>query len=161
MALDTDTFRQALSRFASGVTIVTTLGDDGRPWGFTASAFSSLSLDPPLILVCLANTAECHPHFATTDSFAVNILRHEHRPLAELFAARGADKFGGEDFVDGDDGLPTLPDALAVLSCNVYQRLEAGDHTILIGEVYAAEARKGQPMLHFDRIFHRLTPAAG
>src|SRR4051812_11360247 len=94
-------FREAMAKFASGVTIVTTADSDGAWWGFTASAFSSLSLTPPLILVCLAASAESHPAFAAAAGFIVNVLGSEHEELALRFATKGADKFQGDTFRRG------------------------------------------------------------
>lgn len=155
---DPGLFRQAMTRFASGVTIVTTADDTSTWWGFTASAFSSLSLDPPLVLVCLAASADSHPVFTTTPGFIINVLGREHEDLALRFATKGADKFSGGAFRAGaTDGYPVLDDALVSLKCTTHALHEAGDHTILIGEVgYIRIRPDGQPALHYDRRFWRL-----
>lgn len=147
-------FRDALSRFPSGVTIVTTTGADGAWAGFTASAFCSLSADPPLVLVCLASRAECHPVFAAAERFAIHILQPRHRDTAVRFATRGADKFAGGAFSSDDHGLPALADAHARLICRSHARVPAGDHTILIGHVVDGSLGPGGPVLHYDRRFH-------
>lgn len=154
-AAEPDRFRQAMTRFASGVTIVTTADRDRTWWGFTASAFSSLSLDPPLILVCLATSADSHPVFAAAPGFIVNVLGREHEELALHFATKGADKFAVGNFRPGAvDGFPVLDDALVSLKCTTHARHEAGDHTILIGEVSYLRLRSdGRPALHYDRRF--------
>jgi flavin reductase ActVB len=155
---DSDLFRQAMTRFASGITIVTTADAVGTWWGFTASAFSSLSLQPALILVCLATSADSHPAFTSVRGFIVNVLSREHESLALRFATKGVDKFVGTEFRPGAaDGYPVLDDALVSLKCTTHERHEAGDHTILIGEVcYIRIRTNGQPALHYDRRFWEL-----
>jgi flavin reductase ActVB len=154
-SINADLFRQAMMRFASGVTIVTTADTTGAWWGFTASSFSSLSLDPPLVLVCLAKGADSHPVFVKSPAFIVNVLAREHETLATRFAAKGVDKFAGGEFRPGAvDGLPVLDDAHVSLKCSTHGLHEAGDHTIIIGEVEYAHVRKGgSPALHYDRHF--------
>jgi flavin reductase ActVB len=152
-------YRDAMARFASGVTIVTTAGADGRWWGFTASSFSPLSIDPPLILVCLAHDARCHPVFTSAARFRVNVLGPEHEELAMRFATRGADKFAGEEFSPADDGVPVLDDALVSLRCRTTETAEGGDHTILIATVEEAQLRRdGTPAVHVDRRYWDLMP---
>jgi flavin reductase ActVB len=152
-------YREAMARFATGVTIVTTADRDGRWWGFTASSFSSLSTDPPLILVCLARDARCHPVFTSAAAFRVNVLGPEHEELAARFGTKGADKFAGGDFRRAGDGLPVLDDALASLRCRTVQLTEAGDHTILIALVEDAEWRRdGKPAVHVDRRYWDIVP---
>lgn len=158
-----DLFREAMTRFVSGVTIITTADAEGRWWGFTASAFTSLSLSPPLVLACLATSADSHPVFMGASAFIVNILRREHEGLAVRFATKGADKFAGAGFRPGRaDGLPVLDDALVSLKCATHARHEGGDHTILIGAVeYITLRRNSNPALHYSRRFWTLleTPA--
>lgn len=154
--LDMDVLLRALAKFPTGVVIVTTLDRAGRRWGFTASAFASLSLEPPQVLVCLAQNAHCHTAFSNTDRFATNILRAEHEPLARRFATKGAAKFNGDDFIFSDLGLPVLSDALAVIECGIAARLPGGDHTIIIGDVRAARSSTGDPAIYHDRVFRHL-----
>jgi len=159
MTVDPAAFRDAMSRFASGVTIVTARNESGEPWGFTASAFSSLSLEPPLILVCLDKRADSHPVFARADTFAISILTHGQDDLAMKFATRGADKFGGLEVVTGKvTGLPLIPDAHVHLECRIHDRLPGGDHTILVGEVLSAASGDQPPLLHYNRTFGRFHP---
>ncbi|WP_240981600.1 MULTISPECIES: flavin reductase family protein [unclassified Streptomyces] len=147
-----------MARFAAGVVVVTTLGGSGRPRGFTASSFCSVSLDPPLILVCLANTADSFEAFDSCRHFAVSVLRPEHKPLAEQFAAKGTDKFASSGLSRTPDGLPTVAGALVELDCEVFARHPAGDHTILIGRV--SDARLGEatatPMVYYEKDFRSL-----
>ncbi|RKT74712.1 flavin reductase ActVB [Saccharothrix variisporea] len=149
-------FKAALARFPSGVTIVTTRAADGTPHGFTASAFCSVSLDPPLVCVCVAHSARCHPVFAQRDEFAVNFLRPEHADLAMRFASKEEDKFAGGPFRHDDPRLVFVEDALASLECVVHSRYEVGDHTMLVGEVRRAEVAPGEPLVFYNRAFHRV-----
>ena len=151
-----DEFREAMSRFPAGVTITTTVDAAGKWWGFTASAFCSLSADPPLILVCVAKSAECHPAFMAGEAFAVHFLAEPHQDLALLFASRGADKFAGGNFELSDRGLPVLRIASSILECSVHARYEGGDHTILVGQVEDAMVGADHPVVYFRRDFHSL-----
>jgi flavin reductase ActVB len=158
MSVDRSLFLEAMGRFPTGVTIVTTVDRDGRQWGFTASSFASLSLQPPRVLVCLNSSANCHPSFTSTDRFAVNILGPDHEGLARHFATKMMDKFVGMDFEPGDLGLPLLPDAVATLECRTADRLSSGDHTILVGEPVSIRLRSGSsPAVFYDRRFWRLS----
>lgn len=155
-------YREAMARFATGVTIVTTTDADGRWWGFTASSFSPVSIDPPLILVCLGRDARCHPIFTSAPGFRVNVLGPEHEELAVRFATKGIDKFAGDEFRAADDGLPTLDDALVSLLCRTTEIADGGDHTILFGAVEDVQLRHGgRPAVHADRCFWDLAPRAG
>lgn len=152
--VDLQAFRDAMARFASGVTVVTTVDGSGSPWGFTASAFSSLSLDPPLILVCLDKRAESHGVFDQADHFAISILAAHQKDTAMRFATRGADKFGGFEVQPGEaTRLPLIPEAMVHLECRMHDRLPGGDHTILIGEVLRAHSEDRSPLLHHNRAF--------
>jgi flavin reductase ActVB len=157
MSVDQGLFRQAMGRFPSGVTIVTTVDEHGRQWGFTASAFASLSLHPPRVLICLDRSANCHQSFSSADCFAVNILGAEHEDLARHFATKRIDKFGGKNFELGDLRLPLLSDAVATLECRTAGRLPGGDHTILVGEPVSIRLRSGSPAVFYDRRFWRLS----
>jgi flavin reductase ActVB len=151
-------FRDAMKRFASGVTIVTTVDEDGVWKGFTASAFCSLSLEPPLVLVCQARSSASYQAFMRCERFLVNILGEEHRELALRFARSGGDKFADGGFEPARvSGLPLLRDALAVLGCEVHARYDGGDHDIFVGRVYSCRVRDGSPMLHFDSRFWALS----
>ncbi|MEV5959547.1 flavin reductase family protein [Streptomyces sp. NPDC051987] len=151
-------FRAAMARFPAGVVVVTTLGGDGVPRGFTASSFCSVSADPPLILVCLADSADSSTAFAACDRFAVSVLGPEHQVLARRFATKGADKFACGGLSRTPGGLPAVAGALVELDCQTHARHPAGDHTILIGKV--AGTRLGEdtltPMVYYDRSFRLL-----
>jgi flavin reductase ActVB len=157
MSVDGALFVEAMGRFPTGVTIVTTIDEHDRRWGFTASSFASLSLQPPRILVCLDASADCHSSFTSVDRFAVNILGEEHEGLARHFATKMTDKFWGTNFEPGDLRLPLLPDAVATLECRAAGRLPGGDHTILVGEPVSIRLRSGSPAVFCDRRFWKLS----
>jgi flavin reductase ActVB len=151
-----DSFKQAMACFPSGVTIVTTVDDIGQKYGFTASAFSSLSLTPPLILVCLANNADCFDIFNNQKKFAVNIIGAEHEALAFKFATKGLDKFDGGEFEQGSYGLPILSDCPVSLECNTENIYSGGDHIILVGQVKYLSVNGGTPSVWQEGKFHQL-----
>lgn len=150
MALDSDLFRSVLGRFASGVTVVTTCDADGRDHGMTVSAFASLSLVPPQILVCIDRQASVHATLASAEWMVVNILSATQEPLSRRFSHLEAmSRFEGIGFSRATHGAPILDDVLAHLECRIVQRLDGGDHTILVGEVEAADAREMRPLLYY------------
>lgn len=153
-------FREAMAAFPAGVTIVTCVDDDGRWRGFTATAFCSVSMEPPLVLVCLATTAECHPAFTAAGRWVVHVIGGDQVETALRFATRGADKFADARFVADERGLPVLEGASATLSCSTYATYTAGDHTILLGQVGHAKVGEQPPTVYFRRGFHELTPDA-
>jgi flavin reductase (DIM6/NTAB) family NADH-FMN oxidoreductase RutF len=143
-------FRTALGHFASGVTVVTTKNADARPHGITVSAFTSLSLDPPLVLVCINRTAFVHDSFQVGGVFVVNVLAADQEDLSRLFASREPDKFAGVGYTAGLDGVPVLTDALANIECRLKRAYEGGDHTIFVGEVEQVTVREeGHPLLYY------------
>lgn len=153
---DLDKFREAMASFPSGATIVTTSDASGNWWGFTASSFCSVSLDPPLVLTCLANSAQCFPAFAAAEAWNIHILQHRHAGLAMRFASRGADKFAGAGFQPDSRGVPVLRDASVVLRCVAYSKVEGGDHLVLLGLVEEAGLGGEAPFVYFRRKFHAL-----
>jgi flavin reductase (DIM6/NTAB) family NADH-FMN oxidoreductase RutF len=164
--LGPDDFRRVLGHFASGVTVVTTLDPDGCPAGLTASAFTSVSLNPPLVLVCVAHTSQSYPAFHTHGKFAINVLHADHEQLARRFASTSssAEKFAGTGYKKGALGLPVLEDALAELECTIVHVYPAGDHTIFVGQVEAADCRGDaglEPLLYYRGRFNRLHPPGG
>lgn len=132
---DLSEFRRALGAFVTGVTVVTTIQPDGSPRGFTANSFTSVSLDPPLILVCIAKTASSHPVFSMTQRFAVNVLAEDQRPVSGVFASKSADKFAQVAWHARRTGSPLVDGAAANFDCETHDVVEAGDHIILIGRV--------------------------
>jgi flavin reductase (DIM6/NTAB) family NADH-FMN oxidoreductase RutF len=148
MTVGKDEFRSALSRFPSGVTVVTAI-NDGKPWGMTVSAFSSVSLEPPLILVCIHKKAGGHACLSIGSHFAVNILSEEQEMVSRRFASRDEERFDGTGFRSGLTGAPLLDGVIAVLECRVDQCYEGGDHTIVLGEVLATSVAEGKPLAYF------------
>lgn len=147
--IDHDLFRAVLGRFASGITVITATAPDGTPHGMTVSAFSSLSLDPPLVLACIANDATMAPLLGSCGSFTANILSSQQEALSRRFAGPLDDRFAGVGYTIGDLGNPVLDDVLASLECRIVARHPAGDHTIMVGQVEQAGARDGRPLLYY------------
>ena len=148
-------FREALRNFASGVTVVTT-ADQDRPAGMTVSAFSAVSLDPPLIQICVDRQAFTHEVIARAGQFAVNILAEDQAHLSRLFASHEQHKFASVSYRRSDTGLPLLDGVLTALECRVVEAVIAGDHTIYIGEVLATHSGAGAPLLYYQSAYHQL-----
>lgn len=142
--------RDAFGRFTTGVTVLTTREADGAPRGFTANSFSSVSLEPPLVLVCIGNNAHSGPVFCAAPHFAVNVLCADQEGIARLFASHRDDKFAQTEWHSGAHDLPLLPGALATLICARHELVKAGDHVILIGEVLETQVRDA-PALGYYR----------
>jgi flavin reductase (DIM6/NTAB) family NADH-FMN oxidoreductase RutF len=142
-------FRRVLGHFASGVTIVTTCDADGRPTGLTASAFTSVSLDPPLILICVDHKSQSHGPLVERGRFAVNFLSADQEALSRKFATTRLDKFDGVAHRMTALGVPVIDGALAQLECVTVSRHDEGDHTILIGRVEETTANDGPPLLYY------------
>jgi len=153
-ALDGDLFRDVIGHFASGVTVITADGDDG-PLGTTASAVSSLSLEPPMLLVCLDRRSRTGTAIAERGRFAVNILGDGQGDLALHFASKGTDKFAGVEVRTGPQGEPLLAQSLAQLECEVAETASGGTHTIFLAEVRTAQAQPGAPLTYFRGRFGR------
>ncbi len=149
MSIDSDLFRAVLGRFASGITIITTHDADDRDHGMTVSAFSSLSLDPPLVLVAIGNDATMAPVMSRADSFAVNVLHEGQQELSRRFAGKLDDRFAGVAHTHGMFGDALLDGVLGTLECRIVARHPAGDHVIVVGEVEGAAAHDGRPLLYF------------
>lgn len=147
LRIDPITLRSVLGRFATGVTVITTLAPDGTRAGVTASSFNTLSLDPPLILWSLGLTAPSLSAFRAADRFAVNILRDDQSDLARQFGRPSADKFAGIETVPGLGGVPLIPQALAQIECAVWRRDEGGDHELYVGRVLRTATAEGSPLI--------------
>ena len=146
---DKRSLRDAFGCFATGVTVVTTRQQDGTPRGFTANSFSSVSLDPPLLLICVAKTAHSCDTFAESDHFGINVLSEEQKAVSGLFASRAPDKFEQADWHSGYADVPLLDGALVSFACERHKLVDAGDHLILIGLVKEHETRESQPLGYF------------
>ncbi len=149
-------FRAALGRFASGVTVVTARDASGKLHGITVSAFCSVSLEPPLILVCIDKNTGSHYALAETDSFVVNILREDQQYIADRFASYLPDKFEAVGYNFGIDDLPILENALANLECRLVNSYAGGDHTIFVGQIERATIGDGIPLVYFHGNYRKL-----
>jgi len=145
--------RRALGQYATGVTVVTTTDATGTPFGMTANSFTSVSLNPPLVLWAAAKSSPSMPAFADGDRFAVNVLASDQHHLSRQFATSGAEKFEGVRLLPGD--LPLLEGTVARFECRTTQRVDAGDHLVLLGEIEAFDAPGGEPLV-FHSGFYRL-----
>ena len=149
MTIDPDQFRAVLGRFASGVTVLTVRTSRGEDHGMTASAFCSVSLEPPLVLACVDRGAEMHGMLAPGSHFGVSILEEGQEALSRRFAELPSGRFDGIGYVRAESGVVLLDDALAHLDCRCVERYEAGDHAILVGEVEWAAVQQGRPLLYY------------
>jgi flavin reductase (DIM6/NTAB) family NADH-FMN oxidoreductase RutF len=155
-AIEPLTMRRTIGRFATGVAVVTTL--DGRePHGMTVNSLTSVSLTPPLLLVCLTTGARTTDAVVNAGRFAVNILSARQEEIALRFARRGADHFQGLELTYGDHAVPVVPDALAHLECAVERHFDAGDHLVVIGQVDRVCDREGEPLAFRGGRFADLT----
>jgi len=151
-----DEFRHALGRFASGVTVVTAKDADGKLHGITVSAFCSVSLDPPLILVCIDVNTGSHRALTQTDSFVVNILSDDQQYLSNRFASYLPDKFEAVKYSLGIDNLPVLEGVLANLECRLVNSHPNGDHTIFVGQIERATIGDGNPLVYWHGNYRKL-----
>lgn len=149
-------FRDTLARWASGVTVVTARGD-GMPIGMTAASFSSLSLDPPLVLVCVARSAQSHDGLVSAPGFGIHVLGASQAEMSARFARPGAEKFSAYPEETGPFGVPLLPFGVARLVCAAHGAQEGGDHTILVGRVVSTELAGTDPLLYCNRAYGRLS----
>ena len=154
---DERTLRDALGCFATGVTIVTCIDEEGRPVGLTANSFTSVSLDPPLLLVCIHNRARCASALIAAEHFAVNVLQTGQQPASIRFATKEEDRFGVTPWSTGETGAPVLMDSLGVFECARHAVHEGGDHHILVGRVVRANFDPTlDPLLYFRGKYRRL-----
>jgi flavin reductase (DIM6/NTAB) family NADH-FMN oxidoreductase RutF len=156
MAIDRNELRRVMGHFATGVTVITTHDGAGRPYGLTANALCSLSLSPPLLLICVDKRAESYAAFARSGVFVVNVLSDAQEDLSRRFAVSGGDKFEGVAYRTGASGAVILEGALAYAECRLVATHDGGDHTIYTGEVEAADAIAGHPLLFFRGAYRLL-----
>jgi len=149
MAIEKNELRRVMGHFATGVTVITSRRNSGELHGLTANAFTSVSLIPPLLLVCIDKKAESYPCFDESGIFTVNVLAADQEALSRRFAVTGGDKFQGVSYRIGANGAPILDGALAYLECKVTEKIDGGDHTIYVGEIEQAETKEGKPLLFF------------
>ena len=154
---DPRTLRDALGCFATGVTVVTCLDGDGAPVGLTVNSFTSVSLDPPLLLVCIDRKAASAAALASASHFAVNVLQTGQQPASIRFSTRHEDRFGPNDWSAGELGAPVLKASLSVFECEAHAVHEGGDHHILLGKVIKATFDAAlDPLLYFRGRYRRL-----
>jgi len=154
--LDPRDFRRACGQFATGVAVASVIGPDGAPHGLTINSFTSVSLSPPLILICLGHDSAILDLFRPQALFGLSFLRAEQRDLSHQFATRGHDRFHGVNWHTGASGVPLLDDSLAGMECAIEQSVTAGDHDILIARVTHAAIHGGHPLLYFNSAYAAL-----
>ena len=142
-------FRRICGKFASGITIATVLDSGGSPHGMTANSFTSVSMTPPLVLVCVDHRTRILEHFRIGDHFGINILSASQKQLSDKFAGSGYDRFEGVTWHPGQTGVPLLPEVLATIECSRVNVVTAGDHDIVIGEVLHANCEDGDPLVFY------------
>lgn len=147
---DCNLFRRAAAKFATGITIVTTRAVDGTPHGFTANSFTSVSLDPLIVLVCVDFRCSVLPHLRTATHFGINVLSEEQQALSTRFAELPEGRFTGVDWYASVLDIPLIMGTLARFECRRSQIVEIGDHAVLVGEVVNVEVSEGRPLLFFD-----------
>lgn len=154
-----NTLRQAFGKFATGVTIVTAWSASGEPKGFTANSFTSVSLDPPLLLVCVSKRSSNIKTFASARAFAVNVLAEDQANVSKAFASPLADRFGNVGWQHAP-AAPVLRDTLARFDCRTHQTLDAGDHIVLLGRVADFVSSEGRPLIYFRGCYADLSDRA-
>lgn len=155
MPVDDAQFKLAMSHFASGVTVVTT-EQEGTPFGMTVAAFSSLSLHPPLVLVCIEKSVRTHEAIAAAGKFGVSILNGTQADISNRFASRSEDKFSGVATHRGTTGVPLIDGAITTLECTLREQLPGGDHSVFVGEVVAIETAEGAPLVYYRSGYREL-----
>lgn len=157
MSIDKFIFRKVLGRFATGITIVTGLSGEDIPVGLTVNAFTSLSLQPPLVLFCLDNATASINAFTKGNGFALNMLSEDQQELSVKFSSKVEDRFAGVGYETWETGVPILDGCLANLECLIDAVHDGGDHLIIVGRVNRiSQAEAGKPLLYFDGDYTRL-----
>jgi len=151
MTINTREFRNAHGCFATGITVITAIDDEGAPVGLTANSFTSLSLDPPLVLFCVDRSIKSFQAFHSNRHFVVNILRDDQEHLSRQFAKSGAAKWSGVEFATWETGCPIIKGCIANFECEVESMFEGGDHVIIVGKVNRMEFDPGdcRPLLYY------------
>lgn len=151
-------FKDAMGNYPTGVTILTATDQDGKPVGLTVNSFASVSLDPLLVLWSIDHKVSTLDSFVNGGKFAVHILAGDQQELCKTFASKNVDRFSTCEWKTSEHDLPIIEGAFAVLQCKTYQTIEAGDHTILIGEVVDIQIDNKEPMLYHRRHFDSIPP---
>ena len=157
---DTNVLRRLLSRWTTGITIITTIGEDGVPLGKAANSFHSVSLDPPLVGWCVDVRSTRYAEWLAAPGYAVHIMGESQTELVKHFARRGGDKFADIPWEPGPFGMPLLESALLRLECRMWKQLEAGDHTYLIGEIVGVAGEREGSGTAYPLLFHDGKPAS-
>ena len=157
-SFDARQLRSVLGRFFTGVTVVTTVDESGRPWGVTANSFTSVSLDPPLVLWNQALSSVSHPAFAAAERFTVNILADDQVPISQRFARSDDNKFDGVAVTTGLGGVPFIDGCCAVLECRKVATHDGGDHVVFIGQVERLHSNERRPLLFGDGKYMEAQP---
>lgn len=155
MPIDDAEFKLALSHFVSGVTVVTTV-NEGIRYGMTVASFASLSLNPPLVVICIEKTVKSHDAIAAAGVFGVSILAESQAELSNRFASRRDDKFADVALREGALGVPLIEGAICTLECRVHSQLPGGDHTIFVGEVESISTSEAAPLVYFRSGYRQL-----
>ncbi|WP_329562773.1 flavin reductase family protein [Kitasatospora sp. NBC_01266] len=155
MPVAPEDFTRAMARVPGPVVVATTVDPDGRRFGFTASSFSSLSMTPPLVLICLDKSASTHTAFTSADRFMINVLGQDQADVALRFARSGVDRFEAGDTSRLELGLPGIPEAAVRVACTLDRVIDGGDHSILLGRVESTHVGGQDPLLYCDRAFAR------
>lgn len=156
MTIDLQELRRVMGHFATGVTVVTTKDGEDTPFGLTANAFASLSLNPPLALVCVDKAAQCYSCFEGSKIFAINVLGEGQEEISRRFATKGAQKFNGIPWHKSESGLALLDGAIGHIECKVVHTYDGGDHTIYVGEVLRVKTTGERPLIFFKGKYTRL-----
>jgi flavin reductase (DIM6/NTAB) family NADH-FMN oxidoreductase RutF len=151
-------FRRACSRFATGILIATVNDAEGMPHGMTANSFTSVSLNPPLVLFCIDNSCRLLPHFQQATHFGLNVLSAEQQDLSTQFSRRGQDRFADLTWRTGRTGVPLIEATLASFECERRELITAGDHQIVLGEVVACEYHEGAPLIYYHSRYRHIAP---
>ena len=155
MPIDDASFKLAMSHFASGVTVVTT-EHEGERYGLTVASFSSLSLNPPLAIVCIEKNVRSHDAIAASGRFGISILASDQAAISNRFASRADDKFEGVATRTGVNGVPLIEGAICTIECRLREALPGGDHSIFVGEVQEVATADGKPLVYFRSSYRDL-----
>jgi flavin reductase (DIM6/NTAB) family NADH-FMN oxidoreductase RutF len=154
--MDVNHFRRVCAQFCTGIAIASAVDSQGQPHGMTINSFTSVSLEPSLVLICVDLTSNLLPIFEECGRYGLSFLGMEHREIASRFAQRGQDRFGRVPWLVGSTGVPLIPGALAHLECRIATRVTAGDHAVLIAEAVSADIHTGSPLLYFESGYRKL-----
>lgn len=156
LEVPSDEFRRACGRFATGVAVASVVDEKGTAHGLTVSSFTSVSLHPPLVLICIGHDVTVIEPFRRASHFGINFLREQDRDISQRFATKGLDKFDGVAWRLGQTGAPLIDCALGVMECETQQRISSGDHDILVGRVVATRVEEGSPLIYYGSRYRSL-----